>query len=82
MAGLFSGKNTFNTIIKSKNGTEFELKTFQLPWGNFWASDPTQRRNHKRHGYLDIHLDDVYVVFFSLTGRFACINYYTFCFRK
>ena len=65
MAGLFSGKNTFNTIIKSKNGTEFELKTFQLPWGNFWAADPKQRRNHKRHGYLDTHLGDVYVVFFS-----------------
>ena len=65
MAGLFSGKNTSNTVIKSKNGTEFELKTFQLPWGNFWAADPKQRRNHKRHGYLDTHLGDVYVVFFS-----------------
>ena len=65
MAGLFSGKNTSNTVIKSKNGTEFELKIFQLPWGNFWAADPKQRRNHKRHGYLDTHLGDVYVVFFS-----------------
>ena len=65
MAELFSGKNTSNSIIKSKNGREFELKIFQLPWGNFWALDPKQRKNHKRHGYLDIHLDDVYVIFFS-----------------
>ena len=65
MAGLFSGQNTSSEIIKSKNGTEFELKLFQLPWGNFWASDPKLRSNHKRHGYLDSHLNNIYVVFFS-----------------
>jgi len=65
MSALFSGKNTSNSVIKSKNGTKFQFKTFQLPWGNFWASDPSQRKNHKRHGYLDAHLDDVYVIFFS-----------------
>jgi len=65
MAGLFSGQNTSNEIIKSKNGTEFELKLFQLPWGNFWASDPKLRSNHKRHGYLDSQLNNIYVVFFS-----------------
>ena len=64
-AGLFSGQNTSSEIIKSKNGTEFELKLFQLPWGNFWASDPKLRSNHKRHGYLDSHLNNIYVVFFS-----------------
>jgi len=52
-ASLFSGKRTINQIIKSKNNRKFELKVFQLPWGNFFASDPSQRRNHKRHGYLD-----------------------------
>ena len=65
MAGLFSGQNTSSEIIKSKNGTEFELKLFQLPWGNFWASNPKLRSNHKRHGYLDSHLNNIYVVFFS-----------------
>ena len=64
-ASLFSGKRTINQIIKSKNNRKFELKVFQLPWGNFFASDPSQRHNHKRHGYLDTYLDDVYVVFFS-----------------
>ena len=64
-AGLFSGQNTSSEIIKSKNGTEFELKLFQLPWGNFWASDPKLRSNHKRHGYLDSQLNNIYVVFFS-----------------
>ena len=49
MSALFSGKNTSNSVIKSKNGTKFQFKTFQLPWGNFWASDPSQRKNHKRH---------------------------------
>jgi len=64
-ATFFGGKNTSDQIIKSQNGREFNLKLFQLPWANFWASDPKQRTNHKKDGYLDSHLDDVYVVFIS-----------------
>jgi len=64
-ASLFAGQKTSEQIINSKNNKKFSLKVFQLPWGNFWASDPKQRNNHKRHGYLDEHLDDIYVVFFS-----------------
>ena len=64
-ASLFAGQKTSDQIISSKNNKKFNLKVFQLPWGNFWASDPKQRKNHKRHGYLDEHLGDIYVVFFS-----------------
>jgi hypothetical protein len=64
-ASLFAGQKTSEQIISSKNNKKFYLKVFQLPWGNFFASDPKQRTNHKRHGYLDKHLDDIYVVFFS-----------------
>ena len=64
-ASVFAGKKTIDQIINSKENKTFNLKVFQLPWGNFWASDPKQRTNHKRHGYLDIHLNDIYVIFFS-----------------
>jgi len=64
-ASLFAGQKTSEQIIISKNNKKFNLKVFQLPWGNFFASDPQQKQNHKRHGYLDEYLDDIYVVFFS-----------------
>ena len=64
-ASLFAGKKTIDQIINSKENKTFNLKVFQLPWGNFWASDPKQRKNHKGDGYLDNHLNDIYVIFFS-----------------
>ena len=71
-SAIFGGQNTSNEIIKSKNGREFKLKLFQLPWNNYWASDPKQRNNHKKDAYLDSYLDDVYVVF--ITGKIIKFN--------
>ena len=33
-ASLFAGQKTSDQIISSKNNKKFNLKVFQLPWGN------------------------------------------------